>query len=868
LERKILFLLMALVLLFTLPTLAAVQYEQLPDGKFEVTFTFESAAEEVYLAGQFNNWAPKDPNYKMTKNADGIFEISIVLEKGSYEYKFVENGSTWKADPDNPEKVGGYGNSLLVITSGKMSGEFELGGEIINELSREGKEGPVAFNNDVKLKLEGVLQEEKDDVKTDKVEYMAEIKAEAGLSDIETYDTEAEFLTLDKVYVNKMDVTMLGDLFDVSLQANMEDKTNSYDYLGLVDANTANDDRKYDTTNLNEFGDSRRIRLEGSKEGFTYNAALTEYTGDVYDLDSNKKYVGLLNFKKEFKDPITGQTVGSTGFTGSLYQPVVAGTYKEMAKWAAVFGEYEVAKNLIVRGEYAYVPRGIINETLSGTEEVSPGTWKFTFDPRDYELEADDISDVHLAGEFNSWDPSNTDYTLTKNEEEGIWEGTFDVAEGSMFKWIVDGEWTPDGMGNDLVVKEREPDDPLKDGSAMMAEVNYKVFDARRSFRTSSNFYKFDTTAGVQVVENGAYLRLAENDLARNHEVGKNKFYLHGYYYPLPVEDLKLTWSGHYLTPYDDPETLEDERENQVSYVITPGFDYPEPVEGLEYIKGDFSHGKLPEVGEWKWEDNNLYNDNGIKEFNRLFVEAKTKPVGPFNYFLANVNHENALDITEIFAEAELNIPVEQIAYIKGNLDYKYGDKYDKDGETIQREPRVWVEGKFHHIPGIQDYITHMLVNYETDLGHIIDHGWYNDDDNDWKNKVYAETKLITPELEGFEVLVKLESQNIEEEKLPTNPGDLDENLDAKYVENGQFIDWYTIVTLETGYDFPYGIHGDLTIKYDLNHNEISRYEDDALKVGLSKPLSDRTTLKASYNSKHPDYNSEEYVSLMLETLF
>ncbi|HOE61805.1 MAG TPA: glycogen-binding domain-containing protein [Kiritimatiellia bacterium] len=53
---------------------------------------------QVSLAGSFNNW---DPTAKpMTdKKGDGVYTVTVSLAPGTYEYKFVIDG-TWCADPD------------------------------------------------------------------------------------------------------------------------------------------------------------------------------------------------------------------------------------------------------------------------------------------------------------------------------------------------------------------------------------------------------------------------------------------------------------------------------------------------------------------------------------------------------------------------------------------------------------------------------------------------------------------------------------------------------------------------------------------------------------------------------------------------
>lgn len=899
-EKKLLLIILAVLLLIvSVPALAAYEFEQLPNGNFQVTFTYQSTADEVYLAGGFNDWNSKDPEYEMGKNLDGLYEITITLSKGNYEYKFVVDGS-WKADPDNPEKTEGYGNSLLTVSSGSMLGEMGISGEMINELYREGEDGPVAMNNDLKIKMEGTIQQTIDENEVDRFDYMAEIKAENDLDDVENASSDADYLSIDEIYISKLNLTLLNDYANVSLQGNIDDNTDSFDYLGLVDATTDGDDRDY-TKNVNDAGDNRRIKVTPGDKipgDYDFYVNMTEYTGDITDSSSVKKYFDHINFKKDLKDPVTGLIKGQVGFTGLAYQPVVAGNIKEQATTLAVFGEYEVAKNLTVRGEYAQIPLGDMAERISGAFDKGD-YWLFIFDVSEYP-DIEDIKDpysieeVHIVGKFKEeageWDPADKTFAM-EEVSDGYWELLVPktaIDAGAGYKFIFDSDsWNGHECGDidsdgDFEVGNNGRDIlPLKNGKMYMTEVNYKIFDTRRSFKTSGDFYNFNVTAGYEVLGNGAYLPVGKDRLSMDTDIGHNRVYLHTYYYPLAKEDLKLTFDGYYQTGYDDLDTDINESDELSANVITPGFDYPQLVKGIEYIKGHVNFGKTegkivvpdesgkPKTLYYEWDEDRY---KGFEDIRTIFIEGKTEPVGPFNYFLASVNNEKNLkvndedkfeSVTEILTETELDIPVEQIAYIKGNVDYKLND--ETGGE--QRQPRYWVETKFHHIPELQDYITHILVNYESDVDGVIDESIYNDDDNDWQKKLYAETKFIIPDVENFDIKVSLESQYLEADIYP-DIDDLDENLNAQYVVEGKNIDWYTFTTISTGYSFDYGIRADLSFKYDLNHGEISEYEDDAIKLQLSKPVNDFTTLKASYNSKHPDHSSEQFVNVMLETLF
>ena len=69
-----------------------------------VTFTVHAdKGKAVYVAGEFNKW---DPSAKKMayKAKDGIYSATVKLAPGTYQYKFVIDG-TWCADPENANAV-------------------------------------------------------------------------------------------------------------------------------------------------------------------------------------------------------------------------------------------------------------------------------------------------------------------------------------------------------------------------------------------------------------------------------------------------------------------------------------------------------------------------------------------------------------------------------------------------------------------------------------------------------------------------------------------------------------------------------------------------------------------------------------------
>ena len=82
------------------------------------TFKPDKQYKFISLFGSFNNWSRQD--LPMTdKNNDGIYEITIQLEPGRYEYKFFADGEEI-SDPSNPDQVpNGIGgiNSVVNIVN-------------------------------------------------------------------------------------------------------------------------------------------------------------------------------------------------------------------------------------------------------------------------------------------------------------------------------------------------------------------------------------------------------------------------------------------------------------------------------------------------------------------------------------------------------------------------------------------------------------------------------------------------------------------------------------------------------------------------------------------------------------------------------
>lgn len=92
-----------------------------------IVFRYKAiAARQVNVAGEFNNWLGTanggrlDPNLDAMSDpdGDGIWEITLPLPPGRYQYKYLVDQVDWQEDPGNPESTDdGFGgqNSILVV---------------------------------------------------------------------------------------------------------------------------------------------------------------------------------------------------------------------------------------------------------------------------------------------------------------------------------------------------------------------------------------------------------------------------------------------------------------------------------------------------------------------------------------------------------------------------------------------------------------------------------------------------------------------------------------------------------------------------------------------------------------------------------
>jgi hypothetical protein len=75
----------------------------------EASFRLEGhgTAASVWLTGDFVGWAgnPGDGAVALVLGGDGVWTGARTFDEGTYVYKFIVDGTSWIADPANPDTV-------------------------------------------------------------------------------------------------------------------------------------------------------------------------------------------------------------------------------------------------------------------------------------------------------------------------------------------------------------------------------------------------------------------------------------------------------------------------------------------------------------------------------------------------------------------------------------------------------------------------------------------------------------------------------------------------------------------------------------------------------------------------------------------
>ncbi|MCK4415077.1 MAG: alpha amylase N-terminal ig-like domain-containing protein [Candidatus Eisenbacteria sp.] len=106
--------------LLTVALVAWVLTPASPAHADEVTFIFEppQTASSVFLAGSFNGWSSTQDRMS-DADGDGVYELTLDLAPGRYEYKFVADGN-WQTDESAQEfSDDGFGGRNAIVWAGE-----------------------------------------------------------------------------------------------------------------------------------------------------------------------------------------------------------------------------------------------------------------------------------------------------------------------------------------------------------------------------------------------------------------------------------------------------------------------------------------------------------------------------------------------------------------------------------------------------------------------------------------------------------------------------------------------------------------------------------------------------------------------------
>lgn len=816
----------------------------------------EGEALEVRIPGTLQSvlggkdWDPAGDNTLMTYVGNDIYEFSTVLPKGNYEFKIAIGGDWSENYGEKGQKDGSNipftvpaDNTNVKFTFNYKTKEvkqdiamegFNIIPIITNKFEEKGNNKPVNITNELEL---GILS---NNIKMkSKFNYNFDYDKE---TDKKFVDTDYNF-GIKNLKIAELAVDYTYNNYTAGAMVNTSNFKNSNDYFGVLETSQENSKRKYGTIQIKEIA-KNNYGLRFATDNFAnISIEAAKYVKDIYEPSSTEKTLALINIEKNMFD--NKLTLGSSNV---FYQVSHDGNNEDLLINGTLYGKLDVTKNLQIKGEIGYIPTGSILETKAntGTFKQSNGKWKFVFDPTESKATKKTtsgvISEVHLVGEMNSWNAADKTYAL-QPQGDGTWAAEFTVADEKKFKFIYDSDsWNGNESPDDMYVRETPvKGEGLDHGiNLYMAEVNYKLWN------------KGNLQFGTKVMNKGLYMPFAKDDLMYNNATGSSEYYLN--------TDYKITKNLKFFL--EELYKTEENTDNMLSKKTKVGFDITN-IPMVEYVKLSY------EQDPYTMQDPS-YNLTDRKDAFRTnikdgFIEFKLNRLPIVKYLKINTTQRFESDAKQYYLETELKDYSKYVAYVKGNLtfaDDKVHYSY-QDNQALQ----YWAEIKLQNLP-IVSYVT---ASYEIDdngdKGIVEQRYYYNKDDNDWLEKIKLETKFEAKSLTKWDGLTaSYETRRLESQKTNYVPSDLTKDEQYYVADERTFINWYSIITLSTGYNLPLDIKTKLTYKYDLAHKGYSEFEDDGIKVELEKKIG-KTTISASYNTKDSD-NGKNYAKVMFKTVF
>ena len=128
--KKLLLLTLMFLFVVSFVTFAKVTITE-KDGKYFATLTYNSDLPQANIIGSFQNWVK--PGIPMTKNADGVWEITIPIDAPMFKYKFYDpaksDDSAYLDDTENPDKIANPFGSFDYLVRRPKKGSGGAGAE-------------------------------------------------------------------------------------------------------------------------------------------------------------------------------------------------------------------------------------------------------------------------------------------------------------------------------------------------------------------------------------------------------------------------------------------------------------------------------------------------------------------------------------------------------------------------------------------------------------------------------------------------------------------------------------------------------------------------------------------------------------------
>ena len=437
----------------------------------DVTFRYYAPdATTVCLAGAMNGWSTTAT--PMTKGSNGVFEVTLTLEAGSYEYKFVADGG-WYTDPNNTETSNG--NSLVTVVDESAP---EVVSPEVNGLDVTFRYyAPEATTVCLAGAMNGWSGTANPMTKGDNGVFELTLTLEAGSYEYKfVVDGASDWITdpnntatsNGNSLVTVVDESALEvvspevDGFDVTFRYYAPDATAVY-LAGEMNGWSA-------TANPMTKGDNGVFELTLTLEAGSYEYKFV-VGGDWYTDPNNKEYANGNSLVKVV-DPngpaIVSPEVDGLNVTLRYYAPdaskvYLAGTMNGWNSSATLMtkgddgvwtytGEFAAGTyqyKFVVDGSWVNDPNNAGekvdgNNTFTVVDESAPEVVSPEVDGTSvtFRYYAPDASKVYLAGDMNGW--SQTGTLMTKGED-GVWSYTTTLAPKKYgYKFIADGKWTAD----------------------------------------------------------------------------------------------------------------------------------------------------------------------------------------------------------------------------------------------------------------------------------------------------------------------------------------------------------------------------------------------------------------------------------------